>query len=428
MFPMRAPTFRIVLLLGAWLALAGPWAVCQEVLVRAEKAIDAKDFPTALALLKEHTAKNPNDYRALFDIAYAYTMMGERPQAIAAYRKTLAVRPQLTQAGLNLAILLLEANQAAEAVPYLTEVVAARPKDTRAHLLLGDALAASGNTERALEAYRTVLALDPMSADASLGLGRLHLERKEFADAERHLSRALELKPGYATVRLEMARLWELTGRMEQARALYADLAAKEPGNAAVRRKLGILLMGEKRFAEAAAEFELAAKIQRSPQDDWDLARAYAGARQPDRAIPLLRKLAAANPGDYEVRLLLGSMLMARRDFPAAQAQLEAAVALRPELTDAYVDLANVLYLQSNYPGTLAVLDRVASRSPETAWLNFLRAITLDKLEQVEPALSSYERFLALAGGRYPDQEFQARQRVKALNLRLEKSGKRRKR
>lgn len=412
--------------------------VLQEAIVKAEKAIEAKDYTTALALLKEQTAKDPQNYRAWFDIAYAYTMMGERAQAIAAYRKTLEVRPQLTQASLNLGILLLEEKQAAEAAQHLAAVVTARPKDARAQLLYADALASSGDPAKAAEEYRRAIALDAKSYDARYALGRLLVDQKQFAEADQALAKAIELQPANAAARLEMARLWELTGRVEEARRFYSEVAQKEPGNAAVRRRLGALLLAKKQFVEAVAEFEAAARLGPLPpgqaerpvptEDDWNLARAYAGAKRAEQAIPLLTKLAAADPRNYEARLLLGNMLAGRRDFAAAQKELETAVALRPDLPDAYVDLANALYLQQNFPGTLAVLNRVARLGPETPWLHFLRAITLDKLEQVEPALESYERFLAIAKGQYPDQEFQARQRVKALNLRLEKSGKRRRR
>jgi len=62
----------------------------------------------------------------------------------------------------------------------------------------------------------------------------------------------------------------------------------------------------------------------------------------------------------------------------------------------------------------------------ETPWSAFLRAISLDKLGVVEPALESYKRFLAFDSSPFPDQQFQARQRIKVLTLVLEKGGRRR--
>jgi hypothetical protein len=38
-----------------------------------------------------------------------------------------------------------------------------------------------------------------------------------------------------------------------------------------------------------------------------------------------------------------------------------------------------------------------------------------------EPALQSYERFLASSEGKYPDEEFKARQRVRVIKKELSK-------
>ena len=317
--------------------------------------------------------------------------------------------------------------------------MAARPKEARAHLLLGDAVEAGGDSGRAVEKYRRALALDPELHQAHYALGRLLVDLKKFAEAEPHLAQAIQLQPTDTAARLEMARLWELTGREGEALKFYTELVerapAREPARAsanvavvAVRRRLGALLLANKQYAEAAAQFEAAAQTAPSPEDDWNLARAYSGAKRAEQAIPLLGKLAAADPRNYDVRLLLGKMLMSQRSFPAAQQKLAAAVALRPDLADAYVDLANVLYLQENFPAALRVLDRVAQLAPETPWLHFLRAISLDKLDYVEPALTSYERFLAISRDEFPDQEFQARQRIKVLKRRLQRGDRGRKR
>ena len=51
----------------------------------------------------------------------------------------------------------------------------------------------------------------------------------------------------------------------------------------------------------------------------------------------------------------------------------------------------------------------------------FFRAIILDKLKQLKPALEAYQQFLSLSQGKNPDQEFQARQRVRIIQRELEK-------
>ena len=51
----------------------------------------------------------------------------------------------------------------------------------------------------------------------------------------------------------------------------------------------------------------------------------------------------------------------------------------------------------------------------------FYRAISLEKLRQPKPALEAYRQFLAADGGKLPDQEFQARQRIRIIESELKK-------
>jgi hypothetical protein len=50
-----------------------------------------------------------------------------------------------------------------------------------------------------------------------------------------------------------------------------------------------------------------------------------------------------------------------------------------------------------------------------------MRAIILDKLHQLKPALDAYKQFLSMSHDQSPDQEFQARQRVRIIQRELEK-------
>ena len=51
----------------------------------------------------------------------------------------------------------------------------------------------------------------------------------------------------------------------------------------------------------------------------------------------------------------------------------------------------------------------------------YLRAITLDKLHRLQPALDGYQQFLAAAGGKFPNEEFLARQRARIIAKELGK-------
>jgi Flp pilus assembly protein TadD len=83
--------------------------------------------------------------------------------------------------------------------------------------------------------------------------------------------------------------------------------------------------------------------------------------------------------------------------------------------------LASVLVIAENYGPALAALDRVAALHAEKPGHVFLRAIVLDKMRDLKPALAAYQRFLELSHGEFPNQEFQARQRAKTLEREIHK-------
>lgn len=74
------------------------------------------------------------------------------------------------------------------------------PTHVEAHALLGKLYLEREDHERAADEWATVLRLDPQHFEAHRGLGFADLERGALGGAERHLSRALELKPGDPTV------------------------------------------------------------------------------------------------------------------------------------------------------------------------------------------------------------------------------------
>ena len=121
-------------------------------------------------------------------------------------------------------------------------------------------------------------------------------------------------------------------------------------------------------------------------------------------------------PKDAEAHYALGSLLMHVRKYPESQQELLLAVQLKPDLADAYGNLAVVAAENKNYQLTLKALDYRAKFLPEDPASYFLRATTFDNLKAVPQAVEYYQRFLAADAGKLPDQEWQARHRLIALD------------
>ena len=424
----------IVLLLGAGVARAQTPAATppDELLRQADAALQKEDYASAAQALEAYLAQNPQDYRAKFNLALAYSLTGRKPEAIALYRQVLAQQSDLVPAHLNLGILLLEAGRAAEALEQFQLVVEKQPDHWAAQFNRANALVALGRVPEASEAYERAIELKPDFAPTHLAYAEV-LAPADPAAAERHLRRALELDPALEAAKLALAGVLEVRASqqsdadkatvLEEAAAIYQQLLAAHPERVELRIRLGELYLDEKRLTDAIRELEAARAAGSTTVLVNDaLLHAYLEVKQNDKALALLPELLAQDGSNAELYLLQGSLLMEKRQYQQAVGSFRRSIELAPESAGGYTNLASALYLIQDYPGTVGALEKVTALGKDTAGSYFLRAITLDKLGAKQPALENYQRFLAADGKKNPDQEFQARQRSLILAKELKQS------
>ena len=384
---------------------------------RGLKALDEKRYQDAADDLKQAVAADPKDYGAHFNLALAYSLLGRDAEAIPEYKTTLELKPGLYQAELNLGISLLREKRNTEAVPYLTSAVTQKPKEYRPNYYLADALLAAGEPEKASQYFITALEADPKSAPAELGLGESLAKRNQLADAAPHFRKAAELNPDYRDRLLELATLYEGQKQGAEAIAIYQQF----PENPGAQERLGELLLEAGKPADAIPHFEAAIEKSPTTANRAALAAAYLKNKEPGKALPVVEAILQTEPGNYDIRMLHGRILRDSRKFSPAAEEFYRATKLKPDSSEAWSELAGSLVLMENYPAALTALDRVAALHAEKPGHVYLRAIVLDKIKELKPALESYQRFLSLSNGQSPDEEFKARQRARIIERELSK-------
>ena len=163
--------------------------------------------------------------------------------------------------------------------------------------------------------------------------------------------------------------------------------------------------------------------MKRSPTTNNRMALidAYRQTNQKDKALDQLKLAVAADASNFDLRMAYGRTLRDERQFAASAHEFQAATALEPESVPALNELAGVLILNQQYDDGLAALDHVRALGKEIPGDMYLRAITLDKLHRNKPALDAYQQFLAAAAGKFPNEEFLARQRARIIEHELGK-------
>jgi tetratricopeptide (TPR) repeat protein len=381
------------------------------------KALDQKQYQAAVDSFQQAIAADPKDYSLHFNLALAYSLMGKSVEAIPEYQKTLALKPGLAQAELNLGISLLREKRAADAVSYFTDAAAQNPKEYRPNYYLAEALLQAGDPAKAQQAYMAALVINPKSPDAELGLAHALAKQQNLDEAAAHFKNAGDLDPKYHDDLLELGTLYEAAQKPDAAMAIYQQF----PENPGAQERLGEMLLKAGRAADAIPCFQTAVAKSPTEANRAALAEAFLKNNEPDKALPVVEQILATNPNDFEIRMLHGRIVRDQRKFPEAAEEFERATKLKPDAVEAWSELASVLVVSENYPEALTALDRVAALHAEKPGHVFLRAIVLDKMRDLKPALAAYQRFLELSHGEFPNQEFQARQRAKTLEREISK-------
>ncbi len=380
------------------------------------KALDAGKYDAAVDSFNKAIAADPKDYYAHFNLAMAYTFLHKEEDAMSEYRKTLEVKPGLYEAELNGGILLLRQKNPADALPLLEDASKQKPNEYGPRFYLGEAQLQSGMADQAVENYRLAAGIDPKSAAAELGWGRALALGGKLDEAAPHFRSAVARDPRYRESLLSLADLYEEKKQIAEALAIYREF----PENASVQEHAGHLLAENQKFDEAIRQFEQAYQKAPTQANRKSLAAAYLQVQQTEKALPLLEKAVADEPANYDLRMGYAHALRDHKQYPAAAEQFNAAAKLKPAEAKTWNELGGMLYMAGDHDNALAAFDQARKLGDDTPGNWFFTAIILDAAPRGKPALTkqalaAYQKFLSLSDGKSPNQEFQARQRVKLL-------------
>lgn len=400
-------------------AIAVAFFLLQAVDYNAEgmKALEEGKYDAAVQAFGKALETDPQDYTVHFNLALAYSFLHKDAEGIAEYRKTLELKPGLYEAQLNAAILLMRQKDPVAALPLLEGAVGQKPQEFRSRYYLAEAQFQTGVFDKAEASYRQALETDPKSAASELGMAHALVGQGKLADADPHFRQAGQLDAKYRDYLLELASLYEQAKQPAEAIKIYREF----PDNAAAQEHLGQLMLENKQYADAIPRLEQAFAKDPTQANRAALAAGYLFAGQLEKALPLLEQAVAAEPSNYDLRKMYARALRDRKQFSPAASQFYAAAKLKPDDAMTWSELGGMLYMMGDYQPSLAAFDKARDLGENTPGNWFLRAIILDKLKQLKPALEAYQRFLSMGQGKNDTQEFQARQRVRILQRELEK-------
>jgi tetratricopeptide (TPR) repeat protein len=198
-------------------------------------------------------------------------------------------------------------------------------------------LVAQGKRGEAVSLLRGLIKKYPQNADARLLLGSLLMEAGEQTESIAQLSEAVRLRPKSAETHNALGEAYNTFGQTKSARPEFERAVELDARHAQAHVNLAAILLSE---------------------EDADSALPHL-----DEAIRLLGPKPDAGYPHY----LRAKVYSERRDFSKAAADLEQAVARKPDFAEAWSDLGEARKNLSDEDGALASFRKAVELSPDDA-------------------------------------------------------------
>jgi len=314
-------------------------------------------------------------------------------EALAAYRRAGLLAPDDGRWTYYEGALLFSRERYAEAIPALRSSLDFALTSLPVRLRLADSLLAEQRLDEAETEYLEILRRYPNSARAHYGLGRIAADRRQWQDAVKRFTAALDRAPRYRAARFGLSNAFRLLGNDDAAQQQLKlfersgefvpappdpllDEVRRLSTDARVFNRRGVALMREGLFRQAIPEFETASVL---------------------------------DPRTHHALVNLMMCHARLGDFVAAGEYYARAIAVKSDLSEPYFQFALVRSWQDRYEEVEHLVRKALSIKEEAAYHTLLGR-SLEERGKRWQAKQSYRRALEMQPG-----EQQARSRLGCL-------------
>ena len=289
---------------------------------------------SALEMARAWVAAAPDNPQAQRLLALLLAVTGDIPGAHATLDRAIALAPDDGSLHYQRATLLVSENRSDEASVELDRSIGVDPNELRAYVMQAQIALGRGDLDEADRLARLAARVNPDHPWLLAVQGMVLLHRQQLPQAHVLLSKAAKLAPNDIQTRYGLGLSFLAQGHWAFAEQAFRGVLEKNPLPYGMRHMLADVIRLQGRHAEAAEVLEAGLAVNDAMPPDlmrftgelWLMAGNHA------RALPLLRRVAAATPDD---RAALDALIEAlRRNGDAADARhtLETALAAAPHI------------------------------------------------------------------------------------------------
>ncbi len=300
----------------------------------------------------------PGDARWTYSLGHVYLVKGDRSKAVASFERTLALRPA----------------------------------DLPSLVWLAETLLDDGRPEAAEPIFRKAMAVAPGSAAAAFGTGRAALARRAYPEAVSELERALAIEARASAVHYPLAMAYRGMGNREEAEAHLRLRGTTWPSmpdplrpatgdvlkSAAIQEADGISALRRGDWAAAVAAFRRGLELNPGdPALRHRLGSALYASGDVAGAVKEFEEVARRSPEFVKAQVSLGVILNLNGRYQEAVGRFTKAIAVDPAFPEGHLGLAEAQRMSGGLDASLQHYERAIALDPglAEAWIGGAQAL-----------------------------------------------------
>lgn len=202
----------------------------------------AKYFTTTLLLFFSLTLFSQTNYsvlQAAFAKSQEYEGRGNFAEAISSVKAVY--QEDSYEINLRLGWVTYLNGSFTESCAYYQKAIKLKPYSIEAKIGFANPASALGNWDQVVTQYNDVLAIDPQNTTVNYRMGSIYYGRKDFAKAEKHLEKVINLYPfDYDTMILYAWTSFKL-GKLREAQVMFNKVLLNKPKDTSALEGLSLI-------------------------------------------------------------------------------------------------------------------------------------------------------------------------------------------
>jgi putative PEP-CTERM system TPR-repeat lipoprotein len=217
-----------------------------------------------------------------------------------------------------------------------------------------------------LATFNGLLNARGVPADVCLRVAHVFLGMRNYESAEAAIRKALVVAPDFVEAQKTLIDLAMLRKRPAQAMDVARQVQKQRPTRAIGHLMEAEITAAQQNWDGAIGAMREALARERTTQLAARLHSLYLAAGRKPAAVDMAAGWLRDNPGDLGFMFHLAAVAVGAKDYPAAEAQYRAILAVQPEHPTSLNDLAWVL-LQQGKPGAVQLAEKANRLLPSSA-------------------------------------------------------------